>query len=266
LATRRPPTFHIHLQCVSAASRKTQPACTSLLPRLPTLAAIVADAAQKTPLPLTPPMRCCTTTRSAACSARCNLPTTRADVLYWQRIPVPVQYKLPHGRQVSNTGFVVPPPPPAEPKMCALINKRGKRMRVPRYFPQAECMAPEAPPLQSAGKDDAVRELAHRIVSSRRPRRGEARVFGSSLLDDGVGPTPPPQGGGRRGLATTSIGEGEMVGEGGAGGPLWWRRPGGVPRPKLHCRPLDRGGLPVDNDGLAAGGDAVRKGPRRQLH
>lgn len=34
-----------------------------------------------------------------------------ADVLYWHRIPVPVQYKLPHGWHVSNDGFAVPPPP-----------------------------------------------------------------------------------------------------------------------------------------------------------
>jgi hypothetical protein len=35
-----------------------------------------------------------------------------ANVLYWQRIPVPLQFKLPHGWHLSNATYAVPPPPP----------------------------------------------------------------------------------------------------------------------------------------------------------
>jgi hypothetical protein len=51
-----------------------------------------------------------------------------ADVLYWQRILVPAQYKLPHRWHVFNTGFAVPSPPPAVPEMRTLINKLRKHM------------------------------------------------------------------------------------------------------------------------------------------
>jgi hypothetical protein len=74
--------------------------------------------------------------------------------------------------------------------------------------------------VEGAGKDCDVRELAHRIIGSRRPqalgrarasfwrrrhpRRGDARVLCFGPSDDRVGPPPSPQGGGRCGLATTS--------------------------------------------------------------
>jgi hypothetical protein len=47
-----------------------------------------------------------------------------ADVLYWKRISVEVEYKLPHGWHVSNAGFGVPPSPPEGPQMRDLIRER----------------------------------------------------------------------------------------------------------------------------------------------
>jgi hypothetical protein len=49
-----------------------------------------------------------------------------ADVLYWQLIPVPLQFKLPHCWHLSNAGYVVPPPP--GPEMRALIAERRSHM------------------------------------------------------------------------------------------------------------------------------------------
>jgi hypothetical protein len=50
------------------------------------------------------------------------------DVLYWQRIPMPVQFKLPHGWHISNAGFAVPPSPPAGPHVQALARERRNQM------------------------------------------------------------------------------------------------------------------------------------------
>jgi hypothetical protein len=143
------------------------------------------------------------------------------QLMYWQSIPVPLQFKLPHGWHLSNTGYVEPSLPLVlGPKRRALIAKRRAHMspaersqpasaqnnptwprrfqekrdnelarlagsdasrfnrvgrrdwwqgrdvdttlaeygfkprihgvdptRVPLFYPQAQCMAPEAPPL-----------------------------------------------------------------------------------------------------------------------
>lgn len=198
-----------------------------------------------------------------------------ADVLYWQRIPVPLQFKLPHGWHLSNAGYAVPSPPPPGPETRALIAERRAHMApaerslpenaqnspawpwwfqderdielarsagrfnrvgrwawwqgcdvgVPTFFPQAQCMAPEA-----AGKDDGIGQLALGLVDGvgragasfgrrRHPRQPKACSFGSGSEDAGDAPTPPSQG---RvcGLSTTSAGEEDVVGDrgGGAGG------------------------------------------------
>jgi hypothetical protein len=44
-----------------------------------------------------------------------------ADILYWQRIPVSLQFRLLHGWHLSNAGCAVPPPPPAGPETHARI-------------------------------------------------------------------------------------------------------------------------------------------------
>jgi hypothetical protein len=49
-----------------------------------------------------------------------------ADVLYWRRILVSLQYKLPHGWHLHNAGYAVPPPP--RPEMRALIAERRAHM------------------------------------------------------------------------------------------------------------------------------------------
>jgi hypothetical protein len=48
-----------------------------------------------------------------------------ADVLYWQHIPVLLQFKLPHGWHLSNIGYAVPSP---GPEMRALIIERRSHM------------------------------------------------------------------------------------------------------------------------------------------
>ena len=47
-----------------------------------------------------------------------------ADVFYWQRVPVPLSFKLPHGWHLSNAGYAVPQPPPSGPERRALIHER----------------------------------------------------------------------------------------------------------------------------------------------
>ena len=51
-----------------------------------------------------------------------------ADVLYWQRIPVPPRFKLPHRWHLSNSGYAVPPPPPRGAETRALIREKRARM------------------------------------------------------------------------------------------------------------------------------------------
>jgi hypothetical protein len=87
-----------------------------------------------------------------------QLTYNEVDVLYWQRIRVPVQYNLPHGWHVSNTVFTVPPPPPAGPEMRALINERRKRMTpVERNLPANTLNSPAWP---WRFEDERVIELA----------------------------------------------------------------------------------------------------------
>jgi hypothetical protein len=45
-----------------------------------------------------------------------QLSLDETDVLYWHRIPVPVQYKLLHDWHIFNAGFALPPSPPAGPQ------------------------------------------------------------------------------------------------------------------------------------------------------
>ena len=39
-----------------------------------------------------------------------QLTLDEADVFYWQRIPVPLEFKLPKKWHLSNSGYAVPPP------------------------------------------------------------------------------------------------------------------------------------------------------------
>jgi hypothetical protein len=55
-----------------------------------------------------------------------QLSLDEADVLYWQCILVPLQYKLSHGWHLHNAGYAVPPPP--RPEMRALIAERRSHM------------------------------------------------------------------------------------------------------------------------------------------
>jgi hypothetical protein len=48
--------------------------------------------------------------------------------MYWQRIPAPMQLKLPHGWHLSNTSYAVPPPPPVGPEKRTLIVERRAHM------------------------------------------------------------------------------------------------------------------------------------------
>jgi hypothetical protein len=48
-----------------------------------------------------------------------------ADILYWQRIPAPLQFKLSHGWHLSNAGYVMPS---AGTEMRALIAERQAHM------------------------------------------------------------------------------------------------------------------------------------------
>ena len=40
-----------------------------------------------------------------------QLSLDEADVFFWQRISVPLEFKLPHGWHLSHAGYAVPPPP-----------------------------------------------------------------------------------------------------------------------------------------------------------
>ena len=51
-----------------------------------------------------------------------------ADLLYWQRIPMPLHFNLPHMWYLSNSGYAVPPPPPPGAETHALIQERRARM------------------------------------------------------------------------------------------------------------------------------------------
>ena len=51
-----------------------------------------------------------------------------ADILYWQRIPMPLHFKLPHGWHLSNAGYAVPPQPPPGAETRALIDERCAHM------------------------------------------------------------------------------------------------------------------------------------------
>jgi hypothetical protein len=55
-----------------------------------------------------------------------QLSLDEADVLSWQCIPVPLEFKLPHGWHLSNVSYAVPPP--LGPEMCALIDERRPHM------------------------------------------------------------------------------------------------------------------------------------------
>jgi hypothetical protein len=44
-----------------------------------------------------------------------------AEVLYRHHIPVPMEYRLPHGWHRFATGYLVPPPPPDRPELRSLI-------------------------------------------------------------------------------------------------------------------------------------------------
>jgi hypothetical protein len=69
----------------------------------------------------------------------------KEDVLYWQRIPVPAQYKLPHGWQIFNAVFAVPP---AGPQLCALITERWKQMTSAERHRACAGVRPRERPLQ----------------------------------------------------------------------------------------------------------------------
>jgi hypothetical protein len=55
-----------------------------------------------------------------------QLSLDEADVLSWQCIQVPLEFKLLHGWHLSNAGYAVPPP--LGPEMCALIAERRPHM------------------------------------------------------------------------------------------------------------------------------------------
>ena len=57
-----------------------------------------------------------------------QLSLDEADVFYWQRIPVPLEFKLPNGWHLSHAGFAVPPPPPNGSELRSLIDERRARM------------------------------------------------------------------------------------------------------------------------------------------
>ena len=68
-----------------------------------------------------------------------QLSLDEADVFFWQRIPVPLEFKLPHGWHLSHAGYAVPPPPNGA-EMRSLIEERRARMspaerRLPKNAP-----------------------------------------------------------------------------------------------------------------------------------
>ncbi|KAK1631432.1 hypothetical protein QYE76_005747 [Lolium multiflorum] len=114
---------------------------TSLLPHLPTLAAAtnnLADAARHTDR-----RKHLAMAHNAEAGGNSGggglrslqLTYNEADIMYWQRIPMPLQFNLPHGWHLSNARYAVPPPPPGLETRALIAERRAHMSPADRSQP-----------------------------------------------------------------------------------------------------------------------------------